>query len=285
MSDADASISAVVTTCHRPDDLRRALLSVLSQTEPPVDVIVSQDGPEDEDTASVIRELQSMYPQTPMRLVRHQGVQGPHQRGVGASRNTGVSHAAGSWIAFLDDDDEWVSDKLAVQKRHLDGAALVACNALRRSSGKRYFPMQTDCIAITQSEIARHNPLITSGVLLRKDLLLQVGGFSEDFEIQGVEDYDAWLRIHALDALVLQIPDALLIYDDSGAGRLSSDTRRMERRALRLQWKYFACQPFRRASALPSLSGRTALAYAMPAGISERIRIAVRRCTGSLNRY
>jgi GT2 family glycosyltransferase len=283
MSRAGASISAVVTTCHRPDELRRALLSVLNQTEPPVDVIVSQDGPADADTASVIRELQPMHPQTPLRLVRPRDDRGAY-RGVGASRNTGVSHAAGAWIAFLDDDDEWLPAKLAMQKRHLDGVALVGCNALRRSSGKIYFPGHADCLVITQSEIARHNPLITSGVLLRKDLLLQAGGFSEDFEIQGVEDYDAWLRIHALDTSVLRLPDALLIYDDSGSGRLSCDTRRMERRALHLQWKHFGCKPFRRASALPILGGRTALAYGMPAGISERIRIAVRRCTGSLNR-
>lgn len=98
------TVSVVIPTINRPAELLRALDSVSKQTYSPLEVIVVVDGP-DEKTLSALAS-------------RHDSIrtlQLSARRGVSAARNFGVKNAAGSWIAFLDDDDEWLPKKLERQ--------------------------------------------------------------------------------------------------------------------------------------------------------------------------
>jgi len=97
-------VSVVVPTRGRPELVVRAVESALAQTLSDLEVIVVLDGPDDD----ARRRLDRIADARLRRVVL------PAPRGIGAARNAGVLAAAAVWVAFLDDDDEWVPEKLAV---------------------------------------------------------------------------------------------------------------------------------------------------------------------------
>src|SRR3954464_7324232 len=97
-----SDVSVVIPTRFRPDMVVRAVRSALSQSEGPREVIVVIDGP-DQATSMSLRGIDDG------RLVVHEA---PSNGGPGRARNAGVAMCSGEWIAFLDDDDEWMSTKL-----------------------------------------------------------------------------------------------------------------------------------------------------------------------------
>ena len=102
-------MSAVIPTRSRPHLLTRALASVAAQTYADLEVVVVVDGP-DPETEAVLRTWRDR----PLTVVVNE-----RSLGGGAARNVGVEAAKGTWIAFLDDDDEWLPNKLERQSRDL----------------------------------------------------------------------------------------------------------------------------------------------------------------------
>src|SRR5215472_11782458 len=97
------SVSVVITTYNQAQYITEAVLSALNQTYRHREVIVVDDGSTDETGARLVPFRDRVA------LVRQEN------QGVAASRNTGVRSAKGELIAFLDGDDLWEPDKLAVQ--------------------------------------------------------------------------------------------------------------------------------------------------------------------------
>ena len=100
-------VSVVVPTYNRAELLKEALESIRSQTLPPLEVVVVDDGSTDH-TAHICAALGQS-----IRYIRQDN------GGPAAARNTGIRDARGEWIAFCDSDDVWVADKLAVQMEAL----------------------------------------------------------------------------------------------------------------------------------------------------------------------
>lgn len=98
-------VSVVIPTFGRPQLLMRAVTSVLNQTFGEIEVIVVVDG-DDPATMAALAEVADPR----FRVIVH-----PQQRGPGIARNTGALAGEGRWIALLDDDDEWLPEKLAEQ--------------------------------------------------------------------------------------------------------------------------------------------------------------------------
>ena len=114
---AEPRVSVVVPTRGRPELVVRAVRGALAQTVREIEVVVVADGPDDATT----RALATIDdPRLVVDVL-------PESRGVGAARNAGVRIARGRWIAFLDDDDEWVADKLAVQLPIAHEHPIVTC--------------------------------------------------------------------------------------------------------------------------------------------------------------
>ncbi|AUV82860.1 glycosyl transferase family 2 [Salinigranum rubrum] len=99
------TVSVVVPTYNCADVLPRTIESVLAQTLSDLELIVVDDASTDE-TESVV----SGYDDPRIRYVRH-----PTNRGGSAARNTGIANARGTYVAFLDADDEWYPRKLERQ--------------------------------------------------------------------------------------------------------------------------------------------------------------------------
>ena len=98
-------VSVVIPTLDRPKLLLRAIDSVLRQTYEKIEVIVVVDRP-DPDTISAVRAVNDP---------RLQLIVNPQPSTAAGARNAGADHARGEWIAFLDDDDEWLPSKLERQ--------------------------------------------------------------------------------------------------------------------------------------------------------------------------
>jgi glycosyltransferase involved in cell wall biosynthesis len=105
---ASPAVSAVIPTYNRADLVTRAIRSALAALSPGDEVVVVDDGSTD-DTAVAVEAFGS-----PVRLLRL-----PH-RGAGAARNAGLAAAHGPLVAFLDSDDEWFPDKIALQREFLE---------------------------------------------------------------------------------------------------------------------------------------------------------------------
>src|SRR5208282_1403318 len=112
-------VSIIVPTLHRPKLLMRALASVFRQTWRELEVVVIVDGP-DPDTIAVLQTIDDPR----LRVI----VNAQSLTAAGA-RNAGMDLAKGTWIAFLDDDDEWLPEKLAKQLAYAADRrpALITC--------------------------------------------------------------------------------------------------------------------------------------------------------------
>ena len=98
-------VSVVISTYNRQEKLKRALASVLGQTLRDIEVIVVDNASTDA-TEEVVRNVKDLR----VRYIRHDS-----NKGGPAARNTGIKHARAPYIALLDDDDEWMPQKLEKQ--------------------------------------------------------------------------------------------------------------------------------------------------------------------------
>jgi glycosyltransferase involved in cell wall biosynthesis len=127
-------VSAVIPTRGRPELLRRAVLSALAQTLREIEVVVVIDG-EDPATRIALDELTQQD-----RRLRVLAL----AASVGGSdaRNRGVDMATGEWVAFLDDDDEWLPGKLQAQIDAVGASKasvlIGTCRMIARTPGKDY---------------------------------------------------------------------------------------------------------------------------------------------------
>jgi teichuronic acid biosynthesis glycosyltransferase TuaG len=214
-------VSVVIATHQRREQCVRAVKSVLSQTVPPLEVLVCDDGSTD-GTAETLSAWSKREPRIRyLRLPRHTG-------NPASPRNLGLQEARGEWIAFLDDDDNWLPRKLELQLPHLVSEfQVVSSNALSTRGGTYPLPGQPP------REFGRHELLLdnwvimSTAVALRK-AVIEVGGFRTDPRLTGLEDYCLWLDLAERGARFLLSPEIVAIYDAAGNERLSDATVRRQ---------------------------------------------------------
>lgn len=125
-------VSVVIPTFNRPNLVVRAVRSALIQTLHAIEVIVVMDGP-DEATLKVLQTIRD--PRLQVRTLSQHG-------GAPDARNAGVTEARSRWIAFLDDDDEWLPQKLefqlktAQQSQHL--YPIITCRLVARTESEQF---------------------------------------------------------------------------------------------------------------------------------------------------
>lgn len=180
-------ISVIVPVYEQPDLLRDALDSISEQTTDDYEVLVVDDA-SSTDFEPVIDDYDDR-----VRLVTHE-----RNRGAAAARNTGIEHAEGDYVAFLDADDTWKPTKLEEQREVFenddDDLGLVYTGfvqyELDGTEWKRYPEARGD-IYIEELERDRVHP--TSTVMVRRDVLEGAQGF--DTDLPSRQDYDLWIRI------------------------------------------------------------------------------------------
>jgi glycosyltransferase involved in cell wall biosynthesis len=120
-------VSVIILTRNRPQLVGRAVQSAREQTLKEIEIIVVVDGP-DEASLTVLHEIKD--PRLRVTVL-------PSSVGVAAARNEGVTHARARWVAFLDDDDQWMPTKLETQLRTAEQLRhrfpIVSCRFIART--------------------------------------------------------------------------------------------------------------------------------------------------------
>jgi len=186
MPNPTISVSVIIPTFNRGWTLKTAIDSVLAQNFDDYELIVVDDGSSDNTP-----DLLDTYAEQITCI--HQ-----KNRGVSAARNTGIRASYGSLIAFLDSDDYWLPDKLAVQTAFFDanrGATICQAEEIWVRNGLRVNPKKKHAkpsgnIFERSLSLCLVSP---SAVMLRRELFDDVGLFDEN--LPACEDYDMWLRI------------------------------------------------------------------------------------------
>jgi glycosyltransferase involved in cell wall biosynthesis len=194
----DPLVSVILAVHNRERSVARAIASVLAQTYSPLELIVVDDGSTD-GTRGVVERFGAR-----VTLIAQ-----PHA-GVYAARNTGLRHARGELVAFIDSDDAWLPDKLAAQVPLMrrPGVGLVFGDAVHVTAPREGAPRTgLTCFRVSPARRGRAadrfawcNFVPTCTVLVRRSCLEETGGFSEAGEVSA--DYLAWFRIalrHELD--------------------------------------------------------------------------------------
>ena len=194
-------VSVVVPAYNAAGCVHRALDSILAQTWQDQEIIVVDDGSKD-DTFRVLSAYGG-------RLhVLSQANAGP-----AAARNYGLRVARGQYVAFLDADDYWLPEKLACQvallEAHPEIGFCSTASSVVDTQGEhvRDWP----CRHADIETLFMHGAAVsgsTSGVLARRELLLEMGGFDE--RLRGFEDPDLWIRLTARTAYAC-LPQALTV--------------------------------------------------------------------------
>jgi glycosyltransferase involved in cell wall biosynthesis len=199
------AVSVVVPTRDRPQLLRRAVAAILGQTyQGPVEVVVVFDQ----------SDPQLPWPDLPpgRRLVLRRNQRTP---GLAGARNSGILAATGELVAFCDDDDEWLPDKLAVQVPRLvaSPAAAVATTGILVRYKDRTTTRLAPTVLVTHDQLLRSRltELHPSTVLARRRQLLDdIGLVDEQLPGSYAEDYEWLLRASRL-APVLAVPEPLAV--------------------------------------------------------------------------
>jgi glycosyltransferase involved in cell wall biosynthesis len=196
---AAPTISVVVPCYNAERFVVAALRSVLAQGEPDLELIVVDDGSRDGSVAAI------RAAQLPVTVIEQAN------QGVAAARNTGMAHASGHYVAFIDADDIWLPGKLAAQRRLLQASpgARMCYTAWQTWPSQEPEP-PAELLATLQQQAADparwagasgwiYGELLqdcvvwTSTVLAERSLLQEAGGFDAGLRIG--EDYDLWLRL------------------------------------------------------------------------------------------
>jgi glycosyltransferase involved in cell wall biosynthesis len=206
-------VSAVIPTRGRPELLACAVRSALRQTWQYLEVIVVVDGA---DPATEAYLASVADPRVRMVIL-------PEAEGGCAARNAGVRAASGEWIAFLDDDDEWVPDKIARQMRAIRESRawfpIVTCRLIAQSpTASRVLPPRVydgsqpvaDYLFCRDGLTDSGGLMQTSTLLASRELLLAVP-FRVGLRMH--QDWDWMIRVTTYEGVgVLMLPKPLAVW-------------------------------------------------------------------------
>jgi glycosyltransferase involved in cell wall biosynthesis len=224
--------SVVIPTHYRPVLLERALESVLAQRYDAFEVIVVNDGNDNETNACIDRFCDSR-----IRVIRHDKA-----LGASASRNRGILEAKGDLVAFLDDDDELSPFFL---ERHLyefesdHSLGWTWSGIERRDHGAEGF-IEKSVRTIWRTAASDKKYLCqlaaSYGVVARTSLLRNISGF--DTKMTVAEDIDLFLRLESKGVKCKPIPQELVkihIHGGKSLSRSSSHTKFVDSLSLLLE--------------------------------------------------
>lgn len=178
MSHSGNIIDVVIPVFNGAKTIAKALEGVFQQDDACLgSIIIVNDGSTDE-TLEVLSHIG--HPKLKVLSTKNQG--------VAAARNFGIEQAVAKWIAFLDADDMWSSDKLKIQ---LDAAYLHQASFVCCSVGGNTFNSDT---IISQYSLFRGNFIATSSVLITRDLAQDLMPLF-NARMKFAEDYLAWLKV------------------------------------------------------------------------------------------
>jgi glycosyltransferase involved in cell wall biosynthesis len=186
-------VSIIVPTYNRLAFLVATIASIRNQTFEDWELLIADDG----SGAELRAYLEQLKEASRTRVLYL-----PHTGNPPAVRNAALLHARGRYVAFLDSDDLWLSQKLELQVNALraragsrwsyTGFLLVDEHGeALASAGPRTWPGRAGWIL--DSLLTEQATVAQSSVLVERDLLVRAGGYDEGLPVCG--DYELWIRL------------------------------------------------------------------------------------------
>ncbi|MCC0179229.1 glycosyltransferase family 2 protein [Waterburya agarophytonicola K14] len=217
-------VSVIIPVYNVENYIAQTINSVLSQTYTNFEVLIIDDESPDRSI-----EICQQFNDPRIKIIHQQN------RGLAGARNTGIRHAQGDYLAFLDSDDLWLPEKLARHVQHLDSAPQVGVSFSRsqfidgesQPLGIYQMPKLQD---ITPSHLLCRNPIgngsapvirkeVFSAICFQDNLYGQIENFYFDENFRQSEDIECWLRIASETSWLIEgIGDALTLYRVNGEG-------------------------------------------------------------------
>lgn len=189
-SSATPLVSCIIACYNRPDYVREAIQSALDQTYPNLEIIVVDDGSTD-DTPEVLASYGDK-----IKVVRQAN------SGTAAARNAGIAVSHGKYLAWLDSDDAWLPQKIAVQvevaERHAEiGVVFTLCQAMDENGNP---PPPSEPLPVPQGVIREdilrmlvvESQVMTPSCLVRRETFDRAGWYDPEFS---AEDWELNLRL------------------------------------------------------------------------------------------
>ena len=220
-----ADVSVIIPAYRARASIGRALTSVIRQTLKPRQVIVVDDGSGD-GTFEAAEAMRAQMNGISFVVVAQDN------RGAGAARNRALQEATGKYVAFLDADDEWQTEKIMRSMAVIGGTEQV----LVAHDYSRIEPDGSEqTVECARRFSQAHDPFVglfrqgfiaTSTVVARRDAVLAAGGF--DKNLATAQDFDLWLKMLAVpDTSFTIFPEILTRYHVTGGSITSFTARRL----------------------------------------------------------
>lgn len=196
-------VTVIIPTYNSRGGLKRALDSVLNQTYNNLEVIVIDDNNPNTIERQKTEEVMLEYNKSDIIYLKHE----INKNGASA-RNTGIYAATGDYIAFLDDDDEWFSNKIEKQLVYLENNPeydCVYCLSLIR--GKKEFTIAYEDNAIIPLLMNR-TKMFTPSLMFTRQSLLDIEGFNESFRRH--QDYELLIKFFAKGYKICCLKEVLI---------------------------------------------------------------------------
>ncbi|MGE5458632.1 MAG: glycosyltransferase, partial [Methanococcaceae archaeon] len=183
-------VSIIVPTFNRPEFLRESIGSILSQTYKNLEIVVVNDAGSD------VQDLINEFKDKRIRYIKHE-----QNKGLAASRNTGIINANGKYIAYLDDDDVYYPDHIealveCLKKNNIRVAYTDAYRAHQQKKDDKYIITHKDIpysFDFDYEKILWGNFIPVLCIMHEKACLEEVGMFDE--KLLSHEDWDLWIRM------------------------------------------------------------------------------------------
>lgn len=207
-------ISVVIPTFKRPDLLLRLLKSIASQTLLPDEVIVIDDcSLMDQEYNSVIDEIRYKLPSLEFISLQVNS-------GAPVARNTGIKLARNDWIALVDDDDEWLPEKLEkqmelIQNSNVEKLGLVySWTKAIGQKGQESYDSKVSVKGNAQKALLSTNFIMSASVVVNKEAICESGLFDE--AMPSCQDWDMWIRIVLQGYHIDLVEEVLALYHRHG---------------------------------------------------------------------
>lgn len=221
-------ISVVIPYYKRPDVIGATLESVFKQTYQPKEVIVVDDASGDDSSLVFGKYLDRI------RLVTLE-----ENGGVSNARNVGVYNSTGEYVAFLDSDDLWETDKLEKQVNYLK--AHQDCKVVHTGcvnffpDGREYSYLKKPA-RLSVSDLMKSSHVMYQSVLMEKDIFIGAGGFDPSF--RQTEDYEFTMRLVTKGVNVDFLPEPLTRIRHGRDDKLSLNWKGFIKGHVAVVWRY-----------------------------------------------
>ncbi|SDZ46632.1 Glycosyltransferase involved in cell wall bisynthesis [Evansella caseinilytica] len=182
-------VSVIIPTHNRAKLVKKAVESVLNQTYKNLEIIVVSDGSTD-DTDFVINECKKSDQR--IKYISYHPAKGGN-----IARNIGIKNAKGEFMAFLDDDDEWMPEKLELQIQEMKknpkiGLVYTGVEIIYDKENIKYYSSPEKQGDLSEEILITNYIGTTSSVMIKGELIKEIGMFDES--LKALQDYDLWIR-------------------------------------------------------------------------------------------